>query len=302
MAGLHALEPEGVAHALRDLGARTIRAEERRAANRPRVELGLAIPSPQWLPGNIAFEAAWEQQSYAVATPVDAMHRERESRRRSGLRISDWPTGWMRWRAGAALDRFDARDFATADAAVDIRLNRDHGALSVAAAAWTPLTRGDAFATGALVAAWRSTTALSHQALSVRGSITMASASAPRALWPGAGTGPGRPDLLRAHPLLRHGVIDGPVFGRVVSQATAEYARPIRLVPAGAVAAAVFVDAARAWRRIDASAASPLYVDAGVGIRVRVPGARDAIRLDVAHGLRGGGVTFSAGWAIRWTR
>jgi hypothetical protein len=39
-----------------------------------------------------------------------------------------------------------------------------------------------------------------------------------------------------------------------------------------------------------------------VGLRVRTPGPDGAIRLDVAHGLRGGGTTFSASWGGAWRR
>jgi hypothetical protein len=279
-----------------------VRASWRWAAHRPRVEASLALPSPRGLPGNIAFEAAWEEQTYAVTAPEHSTTLARDSRRRGSVRIGDWPTGWLRWQAGAALDHFNARGYASTDGALDLRLDRDRIAFSVRASTWMPMRGGASFSRTSLVAAWRSTVARAQPALSARASVAVASAAAPRALWPGAGTGQGRDDLLRAHPLLHDGIIDGAAFGRRVSQVTAEYARPLRFAPAGALAVAAFVDAARAWHRLNASAASPLYVDAGIGMRLSAPGARDAVRVDLAHGLRGGGLMLSAGWTIGWGR
>ena len=43
-----------------------------------------------------------------------------------------------------------------------------------------------------------------------------AGSHAPLALWPGAGTGQGRDVLLRAHPLLDHGIVRSGVLGQQV--------------------------------------------------------------------------------------
>jgi outer membrane translocation and assembly module TamA len=106
--------------------------------------------------------------------------------------------------------------------------------------------------------------------------------------------------------LLRDNVVtEGAVFGRRLAHGSLEYARPVAHTVAGGVALAGFVDTARAWQRLDSLAPSPLYIDAGVGLRVNVPGAPGAggaIRLDIAHGLRGGGTTLSAGWGAAWPR
>jgi hypothetical protein len=65
---------------------------------------------------------------------------------------------------------------------------------------------------------------------------------------------------------------------------------------AGGLSIAGFVDTARAWYRLNGLGTSPLYVDAGIGVRVHGPGPGGAIRIDIAHGLRGGGTTVSASW------
>jgi hypothetical protein len=130
--------------------------------------------------------------------------------------------------------------------------------------------------------------------------IAVTSRSAPLALWHGAGTGQGRSGLLRAHPLVRGGVVTGPVFGRDVARGSLEYTRPVARALGGAVSIAGFVDAARAWRRLRGLETSPLYVDAGVGVRVRGAGPGSEVRIDLAHGLLGGGTAISADWRRTW--
>jgi outer membrane translocation and assembly module TamA len=125
---------------------------------------------------------------------------------------------------------------------------------------------------------------------------------APLALWPGAGTGQGRTGLLRAHPLLESGVLTGPVFGREVANGTFEYVQPVARPRGVGISIAGFVDAAKAWRRLGGLDTSRLFVDAGLGLRMRAPGSGGAIRIDVAHGLRGGGTTLSASWGAAWPR
>src|SRR4029077_8041859 len=77
-----------------------------------------------------------------------------------------------------------------------------------------------------------------------------ASAQAPVAIWSGAGEGRARPGLLRAHPLLDSGVIDGPVFGRQVQSSTFEMQRWFKRPAIPRVGIAVFADAALATNRL----------------------------------------------------
>jgi outer membrane translocation and assembly module TamA len=101
--------------------------------------------------------------------------------------------------------------------------------------------------------------------------------------------------LLRAHPLLEHGVVRGGAFGQHLIHAGVEgrqwlqpRRKPIRFAPAA------FLDAARAFRGLD-GADQAWQFDAGVGIRVAVPGS-GVLRIDVAHGLRDGRNALSVGW------
>ena len=101
--------------------------------------------------------------------------------------------------------------------------------------------------------------------------------------------------LLRAHALLRDGVIRDAVFGRTLQHANVEWRHwrqggktPVRYAPA------VFIDVARAGRGA-AFTDRRLHIDAGAGLRITLPGA-GILRMDVAKGLRNGETVFSLGW------
>ncbi|HJR59353.1 MAG TPA: hypothetical protein VJ813_08150, partial [Vicinamibacterales bacterium] len=124
-----------------------------------------------------------------------------------------------------------------------------------------------------------------------------AAAGAPRALWPGAGTGHARGVLLRAHPLLDDGRITGDVFGRRLYHVGVEARR--WLTPAMKVlrlAPAAFLDVAAAEDRLQPGRA--WHADAGAGLRIALPGS-GVLRLDVGKGLRDGATALSMGWEKR---
>lgn len=261
---------------------------------RPQVSLSLAVPAISWLPGVTTVEGSWERQSYGA--PVIA----REERRHAGLRVADWASSTVRWTAGTAFDRWAADSYVSASAGVDVRLAGDHVSVGASAAAATPLGSGTRFATGRLSSAWRSTTNRDRPSLASIVAVTSASAAAPFAMWPGAGTGHGREPLLRAHPLLDAGVITGEAFGRRLAHGTIEYQHPLFRPAVGRLGLAVFADAARAWHRLGAENPSRLHVDLGVGVRLTAPGNRGAMRIDVARGLRDKQMVVSAGWQPPW--
>ncbi len=259
---------------------------------RPRVSLALMAPSPSFLPGVASFEGMWERQSYPAL---------RESRRRAALQLGDWSTSWLRWKTGVALDRFDARRYVSLEGGLDLRLARNRLAFASSGVAWVPTDEAAGFATAAVLVAWRSTVDSTTGTWTMSAAVNAAGRSAPLAVWEGAGTGSARAGLLRAHPLLHDGVLNGSAFGRRLARGTLEYARPVGHTLAGAISIAAFVDAARAWQRLTPGR-SPLFIDAGAGVRVRIPGRAETIRLDLARGLRGGDVALSVGWLGEWPR
>lgn len=269
------------------------------SAGRPRVAVSLAWPSLLGLPGITTVDGSWERQSYDSPMAEDDATLVREERRRVGFSVSDWSTSWLRWRAGIALDRVP-HDYLAAETGIEVRLAGDRVAAGATGGVWTPIRGTDRFGTSGLFAGWRSTIDPTRASWSARTELRMATRAAPLALWPGAGTGQGRSGLLRAHPLLEDGVLTGQAFGRQLAHASLEHVRPVGRTPAGGLSIAGFVDAARAWRRRAGLGPSRLYVDAGVGLRIHRPGPGGAIRIDLAHGLRGGGLTLSAGWGGEW--
>ena len=174
--------------------------------------------------------------------------------------------------------------------------------MTVSSAGWIPFSPGRRLATFDAVAAWRSTVETDRRGWSSSIEFHRASEAAPFALWPGAGTGPGRPWLLRAHRLLDDGVVTGPAFGRELVNGTLEYSHPVRRSFGAVLAVAGFIDAARASHRSTGLGRSPFFADAGIGLRARLPGGSGTLRVDLAHGLRGGSTTLSAGWLARWPR
>jgi len=128
----------------------------------------------------------------------------------------------------------------------------------------------------------------------------MASADAPLALWPGAGSNLDRTALLRARPLIKRNIVSGDVFGRRLAFASLERQHPVWRSARGAAAFAAFVDAGQAWDRLDDAPDSRLEVDAGVGVRAGRPGDVSQLRLDVGVGLRDGRVRASVGYVTVW--
>ena len=194
---------------------------------RPRIEGSIAMPAPGPLPGIATVDVFWEAQSYAVPIEGAAVAFERDERRRVALDFDTWVSGNTRLEGGAALDRFDNDDHLATSAAVEQHLMRDLIVARAQAEVWS-LGRGNGFWTRDLSLAWRSSADASQPFVIAFVGDSAASEGAPRALWMGAGTGQGRPMLLRAHQLLRSDIIRGPMFGRRLRFANVEYRHPLR--------------------------------------------------------------------------
>jgi len=255
--------------------------------HRPRVAASYSSPAP--FGGILRADIFRDEQTYDAAGSGSPA---REVRQGGGITLSDWtPTGF-RWALGLGLDSWMRRGrTVTMTASIDQRALQDRVSVQGSASA---LAGGFGSWTVATSASWRSSPRHQGTVWLASSGTEITATNAPRALWPGAGTGHARAALLRAHPLLDDGIVTGEVFGRRVSYASGEsrrWARPIwrvvRLAPA------LFIDAARAERRLQPGSA--WHADAGVGLRVAVPGS-GVVRLDVAKGLRDGATAFSIGW------
>jgi hypothetical protein len=131
-----------------------------------------------------------------------------------------------------------------------------------------------------------------------RARVDTASLAAPLALWSGAGEGRARTGLLRAHPLLVDNVVAGPVFGRRVYSANLEAQRWFAGPTLVRYGLAAFIDAAAADHRVESAGGQSSQVDAGIGVRLRLPGREGTLRIDYARGLRDRADALTIGWQV----
>ena len=107
-----------------------------------------------------------------------------------------------------------------------------------------------------------------------------------------------RAPLLRAHPLLSDGVVDltpASAFGRTLAFGSAEVQRWLERPTLVRLGLAAFTDVARASRQAGGGR-TPVQVDVGAGLRIKIPGTPGVLRADVAHGLRDGANALTFGW------
>jgi hypothetical protein len=259
--------------------------------NRPMIAGFFAVPAPAFIAGgSVRLDASRETQTFGTTASA-------QTRARVAMTFARWMTDRTRVTAGAGADRWSDRPGdATLSYGIEHWRFDDRVRLSAAIAQ----AIGSApFTAGSVAAAAR--TKASYQGLVLSGvaGYGAASAASPLSIWPGADTGHASDILLRAHPLLENGIVTGGVFGRQLAFATVEAQRwqllrraPVRIAPA------VFTDLARAWHGLDGSR-TPLQIDAGIGLRLALPGA-GTMRIDLARGLADGHTAVSAGWDLRW--
>jgi hypothetical protein len=239
-------------------------------------------------------DASWESQRYIIGNaraPFD------ETRAHTGVSVGDWLTGELRYRIAAGFDAWDgARRTASLSADIERRFAGDRFGIGGEGAAFAAVSGGSGFQSGAVHFDVRLATDASRWVVAATSGADVVSSTAPFALWPGAGDGHARAVLLRAHPLLDDGAIDGPVFGRTLTYANGEVQRWIDRGSPVRYGIAAFADVARASERPAGAIGQPWQLDAGVGLRVRVPGTPGTLRADYAHGIRDGANAFTVGW------
>lgn len=275
-------------------------------SRRPRVSVGVRAPDALGVTGIWNASGSWERQQFRPFGPLrsgadssSAPALLREERWRAAVSVSRWITPNVRALAGLSLDRWVGRGAApgvTLEA--DVREAGDRLRLLARGQAWPG--PGGSFGEASATVGWRSSPDPRGLTAAAHAGVEAASPSAPLMLWPGAGTGYARTPLLRAHPLLDSGVIDGEAFGRILAHGGAEAEAWTDAVAPLALGLAGFVDLARAWRRPGDGRAGPFEVDVGAGLRLALPGRGSRLRLDFAHGLRDGSNALSVGWQGGW--
>jgi hypothetical protein len=253
-------------------------------AHRPMVAASYAAPGP-W--GVWRLDASRETQTFGAS-------RFEQTRTRAGAEISNWINGRTRIRGGAAMEGWSDRPRTAAiSAGLELWPVLDHLVLEAGGATWRGTGRPFDGADAAV--RWRSTAASAGTVWRADAGYRLVSAAAPASLWPGADTGHARDVLLRAHPLLDDGVIQGGVFGRRLAFGAVEVQRWLKAGPWPVrVAPAAFVDMACASRGLTSSM-DRTQVDVGVGLRLSLLGM-GVLRVDLAHGVRDGRSALSVGW------
>jgi hypothetical protein len=248
------------------------------------------------LPGIVTAEALTHGQSYRISPASPEGPPVRERRDRASLSLAHWWTADTRAAATVAADDWSGRGrFVSFAGDVARRLLGNHVSVGARGAGWWSSGRGPFYAAG-VHASGRTSPTPERARLCLDATYAYASSRAPLALWSGAGTGSARALLLRAHPLLRVGVIDGAVFGRELVAASLEAEAPITSWGPARIRAAVFLDAAK----VLAPARGDAAVDVGVGLRLHPPGRKSALRVDVATAWGAVKPRLSVGWQGEW--
>lgn len=264
--------------------------------NRPRVAGSFAAPRTGPLGGIWRVEGIWEKQAYDTGgtEPV------RESRRTGLLAWRNWLTGTTRADLRSGLDTWNgSRRAVVTGGTVEQRLFADRLTVTGSYDRWFSIADSPGFAAAAATAAFRSSPAARGLVAVASARVDAASASAPLALWSGAGEGRGRPGLIRAHRMLYDGIIDAAIFGRRSGVANLELQRWFT-TPRASVAVAVFTDLGAASHRLPGAPDKGFQADIGGGLRGRVPGQPGTFRLDYAHGAADGANRISAGWNVEY--
>lgn len=272
---------------------------------RSRVEVGVSAPAAFGLPGVWAVRGLRRRAAFLSGPAGTAAGEEdgtpsrtvaREELRSASLSVSRWMTGALRLEATLSLEDWRERGrVGGLGLEADARGAADRIAARVGGGGWT----------GPEGAAWRAEmetrgrwSGPGPSRFRAAAGLAAVGARALRMLWPGAGTGRIRRPLLRAHPLVRDGVVAGPAFGRVLAYGGVEPGVELPLSLPVSVRAAAFLDVARAWK--GEAADGRLLADAGAGLRVALPGVAGRLRLDAATGLADGAEALSVGWQAPW--
>jgi hypothetical protein len=273
-------------------------AEWRFWQNRPRVGLAFETARAGRLPGVWRMDASWDRESFSPAGAASVAPIQ-ESRLHGALTVSNWLTPRLRYSISGGFDTWNGnRKAAVFGGAIERRWFGDRAAIDVHANDWIAVGGSRGFQSLGWQLNVRSSTELRGWVARATGGADRVTNATPLGLWPGAGDGQTRAPLLRAHPLTEDGVIalgSSAAFGRSLTYGSAEIQRWFERPWLAHVGMAGFVDIACAARR-EAGDMSPVHVDIGTGLRLRIPGLAGALRIDGAHGLRDGDNALTLGW------
>jgi hypothetical protein len=274
------------------------------AKHRPSMWASLQTPGLLGLPGVVTLGGLWDRQTYAAVISTsdgDVV----ETRRRGSFDWSHWVKTKVRAEAGVGIDRFHRADrndtYASLRGAIETRFSKDRVALLNEATSWFSGDAGRGFQEFGTHLAFRSSVQPRRLGVTFRMDGRRATKEAPLAVWPGAGTGPGRPLLLRGSKLLRDGRVVGEAFGRGLLHATAELEMEAWSRGGARLGVAAFTDWAKPWDTRTTRGPSAGVFALGLGVRLRALGSA-AVRVDVAKRPGRSGFVLSAGVIPSWPK
>jgi hypothetical protein len=247
---------------------------------RPRIAAGIDAPAP-W-GGVLSVNGFRERERFAEPGPADTT-------RAGGFgEWSSWMNAFVKLSLGAGIEDWEHLGLVGRSRA-NVQVLTRAGRIDIRGGgeAWSgsaSFSRADVNISAA------SSTARAGRVVLARAGAAVGSASFPHLLWFGGDTGLTRETLLRAHPIVEDGRLQIDQMGRQLWNASVETQQwwSVGIVR---TAAAAFVDAVRVGKRLGDGARGD--VDAGVGLRIALPGAPGMFRADVATGLRRGGTRWS---------
>jgi hypothetical protein len=261
-------------------GGERMLAEWRFWPGRPRV--GLSFDAPARWGGIWGVHGFWERERFTAPLLTSA------ERAGGAVQWANWITPIVRFSAAAGVEDWEAFGMVGSTRA-DLRFLSRGSRLSVRAGGET-WWGSDAFSRADLTMTAVSSRERRGTVLVARAGAAAGSSDLPPLLWFAGDTGQSRETLLRAHPLVDDGRLRVEQLGRRLLNASIEIQRwwTLSLVRAGGAA---FMDVARAAGRVVPGSRGD--VDAGMGVRLSLPGVAGVVRADVATGLRHGGTRWS---------
>jgi hypothetical protein len=268
-------------------------------ANRPRFALGYSAPRVGRVRGVWRVAGVWEEETYAFGSR-DTPDIVKERHAGGEVAVSDWITSRWRYAFDGGFEAWNGqRKTVSFGGSLERRFAGDKVSLITDATTWLPVAGGYApFHAIALGVLAQSPMRNRNWAYTAGVGAERVSDAAPLGLWPGAGEGRARKALLRAHPLLDGGIVDATtaaMFGRTLAHANAEVQRWLPQAGAIRIGVAGFADGAAAARR-GSGASAIARVDAGGGLRIKLPVTDRILRIDVAHGLADRANAVTIGW------
>lgn len=246
----------------------------------PEIAIRLDIPARPGLPGVIGVRGEWEDWHF------DGMMADMR-RRAATADFRRWWTGGVESRVAVRHERWrDDREALVLAGGIGLHDRIDRIALTLEGEQAIDLGRHDGYWRARADAGWRSGDDDGRLVVSTRFGVTAASRSTPLGLQPVAGGNAGRSVPLRAHRWDRDDRLPLRRIGQAIVHGGVAADRDLAAAGPFTIGLGVFLDMAQVMDPADESTDDTWYADAGVGLRLGLPGGGgSSLRVDVARGL-----------------